>query len=177
MVDINSHFLRPLLCLKERQLSLLAELDLQSILPKELFEAPKIAGTEQFMAMGVISGKKPSYMHDLESFFWVLFWVCMRWKGPTSARPHATLIQNLHQFRTDVMEDREYLDEVATCSFTAYCKPLISCLQGLHKIFLPYGTYRRAADRALYTQVKTVLEKTREDLKISRESCSEKVAT
>ncbi len=57
MVDINFHFLRPLLCSNERRLSLLAELDLQSTLPKELFEAPKIAGTEPFMAIGVLSGK------------------------------------------------------------------------------------------------------------------------
>jgi len=69
MVDINLHFLRPLLCSNERRLSLLAELDLQSTLPKELFEAPKIAGTEPFMAIGVLSGKEPSYMHDLESCF------------------------------------------------------------------------------------------------------------
>ncbi len=177
MVDINLHFLRPLLCSNERRLSLLAELDLQSTLPKELFEAPKIAGTEPFMAIGVLSGKEPSYMHDLESFFWVLFWVCMRWKGPPSTRPHVTLIQNLHQFRTDIIDDREYLGDVANCCFTGYCKPLIPCLRGLHKIFFPYGTYRRAADRLLYTQVKMVLVQTREDLGVARKNCSEKLAT
>ncbi len=69
MVDINFHFLRSLLCSNERRLFLLTELNLQSTLPKELFEASKIAGTEPFMAIGVLFDKEPSYMHDLESFF------------------------------------------------------------------------------------------------------------
>jgi len=115
-------------------------------------------------------------MHDLESFFGVLFWVCMRWKGPPSTRLHVTLIQNLHQFRTDIIDDREYLGDVANCCFTGYCKPLIPCLRGLHKIFFPYGTYRRAADRLLYTQVKMVIVQTREDLGVARKNCSEKLA-
>ena len=45
---------------KKRQRSLLAELNLQSTLPKEIFEASRIAGTEQFMAIGAF-GKESSY--------------------------------------------------------------------------------------------------------------------
>lgn len=34
-----------------------------------------IAGTRVFMAIGLLGRKKHSFMHDLESFFWVLFWI------------------------------------------------------------------------------------------------------
>ncbi|KAK2022626.1 hypothetical protein LX32DRAFT_510674, partial [Colletotrichum zoysiae] len=34
-------------------------------------------GTRAFMAFGALVGEQHSFMHDLESFFWVLFWVCI----------------------------------------------------------------------------------------------------
>ncbi len=35
-------------------------------------------GTRAFMAIGVLlDDKLHSFMHDLESFFWVLFWICI----------------------------------------------------------------------------------------------------
>ncbi|KAK2730726.1 hypothetical protein FQN57_004184, partial [Myotisia sp. PD_48] len=40
-------------------------------------------GTLVFMAIGVLLGdEKRSFMHDLESFFWVLFWICIHYEGP-----------------------------------------------------------------------------------------------
>ena len=36
-------------------------------------------GTRAFMAIGVLLGEKHSFMHDLESFFWVLFWICIHY--------------------------------------------------------------------------------------------------
>ncbi|KAI1418951.1 hypothetical protein F5Y12DRAFT_789471 [Xylaria sp. FL1777] len=30
-----------------------------------------------FMAIGLLDDEQHSYMHDLESFFWVLFWICL----------------------------------------------------------------------------------------------------
>ncbi len=34
------------------------------------------------MAIGVLYGEKHSFMHDLESFFWVFFWICIHYNGP-----------------------------------------------------------------------------------------------
>ncbi|KAG6096894.1 hypothetical protein E4U30_001166 [Claviceps sp. LM220 group G6] len=34
-------------------------------------------GTRPFMAIGVLRGEEHSFLHDLESFFWVLFWTCI----------------------------------------------------------------------------------------------------
>lgn len=42
---------------------------------------PKLAGTKVFMAIGALLGEDHSFMHDLESFFWVLFWICIHYEG------------------------------------------------------------------------------------------------
>ncbi|KAK1634897.1 hypothetical protein BDP81DRAFT_301467, partial [Colletotrichum phormii] len=38
-------------------------------------------GTRAFMAIGALLGEQHSFMHDLESFFWVLFWICIHYHG------------------------------------------------------------------------------------------------
>lgn len=43
--------------------------------------APTRTGTKIFMAIGALSGDAHSFMHDLESFFWVLFWICIHCEG------------------------------------------------------------------------------------------------
>jgi serine/threonine protein kinase len=43
-------------------------------------------GTRAFMAIGVLLGEQHSFMHDLESFFWVLFWICVHCDGPDKHR-------------------------------------------------------------------------------------------
>ncbi|OAP55710.1 hypothetical protein AYL99_09862 [Fonsecaea erecta] len=41
-------------------------------------------GTRAFMAIWALLGKKHSAMHDYESFFWVLFWICIHYDGPNT---------------------------------------------------------------------------------------------
>jgi len=52
-------------------------------LGKELGSAPSGAshrtGTMQFMAIEVLQGKGHTYRHDLESFFYVFIWMCIRY--------------------------------------------------------------------------------------------------
>ncbi|KAI0165301.1 hypothetical protein GGR52DRAFT_585334 [Hypoxylon sp. FL1284] len=43
-------------------------------------------GTRAFMAIGTLLGEQHSFMHDLESFFWVLFWICIHYNGPNKSR-------------------------------------------------------------------------------------------
>jgi len=38
------------------------------------------------MAIGSLLGENHSFMHDLESFFWVLFWICIYYDGPDRSR-------------------------------------------------------------------------------------------
>ena len=34
------------------------------------------------MVIGTLLGEQHSFMHGLESFFWVLFWICIYYDGP-----------------------------------------------------------------------------------------------
>ncbi|KAL7790717.1 hypothetical protein V8C37DRAFT_171677 [Trichoderma ceciliae] len=39
-----------------------------------------------FMAIGVLLGEPHSFMHHVESFFWVLFWIRIHYLDPKSSR-------------------------------------------------------------------------------------------
>merc|ERR1711964_476396 len=62
-------------------------------LAKELDSMPSGArhrtGTMQFMAIEVLEGKGHTYRHDLESFFYVFVWTCIRYgyKGTGKQKP------------------------------------------------------------------------------------------
>jgi Fungal protein kinase len=43
--------------------------------------APNKTDTRAFMAIGALYGEQRSFMHDLESFSWVLFRICIRYYG------------------------------------------------------------------------------------------------
>ncbi|AEO60742.1 hypothetical protein MYCTH_40175, partial [Thermothelomyces thermophilus ATCC 42464] len=43
-------------------------------------------GTRAFMAVGALLCERHSFTHDLESFFWVLFWICIHCDGPGRGR-------------------------------------------------------------------------------------------
>lgn len=36
--------------------------------------------------MAVLHGEQDSFMHDLESFFWVLLWICIHYSGSGESR-------------------------------------------------------------------------------------------
>jgi len=42
--------------------------------------------TRAFIAIGVLLGEQHSFMHNRESFFWVLFWICIHYDGPNQER-------------------------------------------------------------------------------------------
>ncbi|EER38501.1 conserved hypothetical protein [Histoplasma capsulatum H143] len=43
-------------------------------------------GTRPFIAISMLFGERHSFMHDLESFFWVLFWICIHYESPGRAK-------------------------------------------------------------------------------------------
>ena len=45
------------------------------------FGPPSRFGTKVFMAIGAFLGDQHNFMHDLEPFFWVFFWICMQYEG------------------------------------------------------------------------------------------------
>ncbi len=75
---------------EDNNLSQLAFLIDFNLVIKEKQEGPSgVQGktsTRVFMAIGVLLGKKHSFRHDLKSFFWVLFWMCIYYKGLNKER-------------------------------------------------------------------------------------------
>lgn len=60
---------------------------------------------------------------------------------------HNKPIRDIQEFRTDIANNRESLDDVTNFCFTAYCKPLIPCVRGLHEVMLPGGSPWSKEDR------------------------------
>jgi Fungal protein kinase len=138
---------------------------------KKVSGAPSKTGTKVFMAIGALYGEEHSFMHDLESFFWVLFWICVHWNGPGQGRSKTEYeswnykdTKELAEIKKGKVDEEDKFDKEVKESFTAYCKALIPCIQGLRKAVFPDGKRWLDQDQRLYSQMKSVLEKAREDL-------------
>jgi len=77
----------------------LIDLDLAKELDSMLSGVSHRTGTMQFMAIEVLQGKGHTYWHDLESFFYVFIWMCIRYgheeagdrlegAGANESKPH-----------------------------------------------------------------------------------------
>ncbi|KAF2188774.1 hypothetical protein K469DRAFT_70746 [Zopfia rhizophila CBS 207.26] len=134
--------------------------------------APSKTGTKVFMAIGTLYGDEDhSFMHDLESFFWVLFWICVHWNGPGLPRSKTEYdswnyknTKELAEIKTGKVLEEDKFDKEVDRNFTAYCKKLEPCIQQLRKVIFPGGKRWLREHRQLYTQMKSVLEQARKDL-------------
>jgi serine/threonine protein kinase len=68
----------------------LIDLDLAKELDSMLSGACHQTGTMQFMAIEVLEGKGHTYQHNLESFFYVFVWMCIRYgdEGMSGQKPN-----------------------------------------------------------------------------------------
>ena len=98
-------------------------------------------GTRAFMAIGVLlDDEQHSFMHDLESFFWVLFWICVHYDGPGNS-VGATEFEcwnyessaKLAELKKGLISDgRGFLKMMQTKS-TFYYKPLVPYIKSLRR--------------------------------------------
>ncbi|EKV06646.1 hypothetical protein PDIG_76560 [Penicillium digitatum PHI26] len=127
-------------------------------------------GTRAFMAIGSLMGEKHSFMHDLESFFWVVFWICIHYKGPGNGRV-VPRFDDWNFVDTEVLADlkkgaiSDEADFVKTANehFTEYYKPLIRCVNKLRNAVFPHGRRWTKVDAVLYDRMKEILRGARED--------------
>lgn len=129
-------------------------------------------GTRAFMAIGVLlDDEQHSFMHDLGSFFWVLFWICIHYDGPgkdigstefecwnyESSRKLAELKKGL------ISDERDFLKTVEA-RFTAYYKPLAPFVNRLRrKVFPDSGRWREPVPH-LYHDMKKILRDAQREL-------------
>jgi hypothetical protein len=129
-------------------------------------------GTRAFMAIGALLGEQHSFMHDLESFFWVIFWICIHYNGPDQSR----VVQEFDKWNTVKMKELAKLKlgtvakeaifmETITDNFTAYYAPMVPLLSKLRKTVFPRGQPWEQEDERLYSQFREILRSAREDLK------------
>ncbi|KAG6055007.1 hypothetical protein E4U32_006565 [Claviceps aff. humidiphila group G2b] len=97
------------------------------------------------MAIELLKGEEHSFLHDLESFFWVLFWICIHYgkSGKDSRR-----LPRYHKWnysddftlaysKQNVLYSALDFIAVAERDFMPYYKPLIPYMSRLRAL-LPY---------------------------------------
>ena len=88
---------------------ILIDLDLAKVLGSGRSGARHQTGTMEFMAIEVLQGIDHTYRHDLESFFYVLIWLCARrgWDlcGNPKGRPAESRLRNWYAGTFDQIVD------------------------------------------------------------------------
>ncbi|KAK3383803.1 hypothetical protein B0T24DRAFT_688486 [Lasiosphaeria ovina] len=151
--------------------SFLIDLDLAARVQREGASGAKSkTGTRAFMAIGALLGEQHSFMHDLESFFWVLFWLCIHYDAqgrfikPTEydrwnyESDDIVIVEK----KGEVTDEREFLGK-AERRFSSYYQPLIPCVNRLRKTVFPDGRRWKRPEPALYSLMKEILREARKD--------------
>jgi len=135
-------------------------------------------GTRAFMAIGVLLDEEThSFMHDLESFFWVLFWICIHYDGPAKdvgatefEKWNYANMEELAELKSGlVSRERHFLNRI-TKAFTPYYQPLIPCVNKLRRAVFPMDKPWEKEDKTLYSRMKGILRAARKDLETSQPS-------
>ncbi|KAK0628117.1 hypothetical protein B0T17DRAFT_491041 [Bombardia bombarda] len=123
-------------------------------------------GTRAFMAIGALLGEQHSFMHDLESFFWVLFWICIHCKGPDESRVVKQFdkwnyvdTEELAKQKLGTVAKEAIFMKTITDNFTPYCEPLIPLSNKLRKVVFPRDRPWEREDEKLYSQMRETLQK------------------
>ncbi len=135
--------------------------------------AQGITGTRAFMAIGVLYNEKHSFMHDLESFFWVLFWICIHYNGPGKGERVTEFecwnyedTAKLAKLKKGTVDDEDDFLATVAVHFTPYYQPLIPLMNRLRRVVFPNGGRWREENRALYSQMMGILKEAQKDLQV-----------
>ncbi|KAK0725638.1 hypothetical protein B0H67DRAFT_598797 [Lasiosphaeris hirsuta] len=134
-------------------------------------------GTRAFMAIRVLLGEQHSFMHDLESFFWVLFRICIHFNGPGKAIGPTVFDswnyehdRELAGFKKSVIDEEVDFLTMAENSFTPYYRPLIPWVNRLRREVSPNGKRWKTLEPRLYSLMKKMLCKAGEDPNVVADS-------
>lgn len=128
-------------------------------------------GTQPFMAIGQLTGETQSFVHGLELFFWVLFWICIHYNGPNEKgrvvprfdRWNYADADELATLKLGTISDENMFQRTAKEYFTVYHKPLISHVNRLRRTLFPNGRTLKKEDPVLYSRVKRILREAQKD--------------
>ncbi|KAK3689226.1 hypothetical protein B0T22DRAFT_513416 [Podospora appendiculata] len=121
-------------------------------------------GTRAFMAIGALRGEQHSFMHDLESFFWVLFWICIHHDGSGKGEVVAEFdkwnyadTNELAKMKLGTVAQEALFTDTMTMNFTLYYASLIPLLNTLRKVVFPEGNPWEREDEKLYSRMTDIL--------------------
>ncbi|KAH1744787.1 hypothetical protein KXW71_008254 [Aspergillus fumigatus] len=130
-------------------------------------------GTRAFMAIGLLLGEKHSFMHDLESFFWVLFWICIHYNGPCENRVvpefdkwNFVAMEELAKLKLGTVAKEGIFIKTVTENFTPYYNPLIPWVNRLRRVIFPMDRPWEKEDLRLYSQIRDILRAAKLDQKV-----------
>jgi len=130
-------------------------------------------GTRAFMAIGALLDDEElhSFMHDLESFFWVLFWICIHYNGsherviPRFDKWNFADTEELATMKLGIVSDDVIFHKTAQEYFTEYYQPLIPYVNRLRRKVFPNGGRWRDPNPKLYFEMKEILRTAQDGLK------------
>jgi hypothetical protein len=135
--------------------------------------APSKTGTKVFMAIRALLGEDHTFMDDQESIFWALFWICIHWNGPGKKARKSEFEEWNYLSTTRLARDKAGLvsterdfDSTVERSFSDCCQIMIPCMRELRRVVFPGGSRWDREDRKLYSRMRAVLEKARDDPKV-----------
>ena len=131
-------------------------------------------GTRAFIAIGVLyDDEKHLFMHDLESFFWVLFWIRIHCNSPNEEKAVPRFdkwnyadAEEPAKLKLGTVSDEGIFRKTTTEHFTKYYKPLIPWLNRLRRVVFPNSRRWKSEDRELYSRVKKIIREARKDPKV-----------
>jgi hypothetical protein len=134
--------------------------------------AEKKTGTRAFMAIGVLLGDQHSFMHDLESFFWVIYWICVHYTGPGSSLGATRYYEEwnymedskLALLKTGFITNEGVFLRMMEDHVTPSYRPLVPWVNRLRRVVFPDGRPWIEPDEGLYERMKTILRDARESL-------------
>ncbi|KAF2844181.1 hypothetical protein T440DRAFT_523703 [Plenodomus tracheiphilus IPT5] len=129
-------------------------------------------GTRAFMAIGILyDDEQHSFMHDLESFFWVLFWICIHYNGSQGRvvqqfdKWNYANTEELAKLKLGTVSDDAIFRKTTLEHFTDYYQPLIPCINRLRRQIFPGGGRWRVPNPKLYLNMKEILRAARDNMK------------
>jgi hypothetical protein len=125
-------------------------------------------GTKIFMSIGLLCQRdgqcrQHSFMDDLESMFWLLFWICVHYSGPDGSQVQSTDYDwnfispmNLGRLKAGTINDQNFPSN-AREEFTDFYRPLAPCVDNLRRVVFPDGVCWEREDGNLYEKMQDVL--------------------
>lgn len=127
-------------------------------------------GTRAFMSIGALMGEQHTFMHDLESFFWVLFWICIHYNtngkdiGPTGFDDwNFESDDNLADIKKGVIGDEEDFLKKADKHFTSHYRPMAPWVNRLRREVFPSNQRWKRLEPELYSRMKRILRDAQKD--------------